>query len=63
MNQTSNSVVIQAKNPDQVARLGDWCRNNLSQTDYDFEVVTMFPLWINFKIHCPKQRMLAILST
>ena len=58
-----SNTVVQARNPEQVARLGDWCRNNLDKSDYDFEVVTMFPLWINFRFHCPKQQLLAVLST
>ena len=58
-----NNTVVQARNADQVARLGDWCRNNLAQTDYDFEVISMFPLWINFRFHCPKQQLMAVLSS
>ena len=57
------STIVRARSPEQVARLGDWCRNNLTKSDYDFEVVTMFPLWINFRFHCPKKHLLAVLST
>ena len=58
-----NSTVVQARTTEQVAKLGDWCRDNLTKSDYDFEIVTMFPLWVNFRFHCPKQQLMAILST
>lgn len=61
--QTSNDTVIESRNTEQIARLGDWCRTNLTKEEWDYDVITMFPLWIKFKIHCPKQRILAILSS
>ena len=63
MKKRTTSLVVDAKTPDQIAKLGDWCRNNLKQEEWGHEVVTMFPLWIKFRFYCPKQHVLAILSS
>jgi len=40
-----------------------WCSKNLADNEYDTIVMGMFPLWYRFRFHCPKQRLMAILST
>lgn len=58
-----SEIVVDAKDIGQIASLGDWCRANLTDKDYDFIVMTMFPLWIRFKFRCDKTSVLALLST
>jgi hypothetical protein len=58
-----SDLVVDARNNQQIANLADWCRGNLSKNDWDYDVITMFPLRIKFRFHCPKTKLLAILST
>ena len=60
---TNNDTVVDARNFEQIVSLGDWCRSNLSKEEWEHDVVRMFPLWIKFKFHCPKTKLLAILSS
>lgn len=57
-----SDLVVDAKEDHQIAKLADWCRNSLTKEEWDYTVMTMFPLWIRFKFHCPKTKLLAILS-
>jgi hypothetical protein len=50
-------------NTDQSTRLLVWCSKNLADNEYDTIVMGMFPLWYRFRFYCPKQRLMAILST
>ena len=46
-----------------VFKLNAWCDENLDQSDYDCTVMGMIPLWFRYHFHCPKNKLLAILST
>ncbi len=59
----TEDTVVDVKDTHQIARLGDWCKSNLTTAEWDYTVITMFPLWIKFKFHCPKTKLLAILSS
>jgi hypothetical protein len=60
----SKDIVLDIRaNTKQSTRMLVWCRKNLADNEYDTIVMSMFPLWYRFYFHCPKQRLLAILST
>lgn len=58
-----SDLVVDAKDSQQIASLADWCKSNLDKEEWDYSVITMFPLRIKFYFHCPKTKLLAILST
>lgn len=60
--QTSDTVV-DVKDNQQIARMADWCKGNLTTEEWDYTVITMFPLWIRFRFHCPKTKVWAVLNT
>lgn len=62
-NLVTTDTVVDVKDNNQIARLGDWCKSNLAKDEWDYTVITMFPLRIKFRFHCPKTKLLAILST
>lgn len=57
-----SNIVVDARDPDQIARLADYCRG-LNKEEWDYTIMTMFPLWIRYHFQCPKQQLLAILNT
>jgi len=63
MTQTNNDLAVVARGTQQIVSLGDWCRSNLTKDEWAHEVITMFPLCIKFKFHCPKTKLLAVLSS
>ena len=62
MTVATSDLIIDARKDQQIANLADWCKNNLNKEEWDYVVITMFPLWIRFKFYCPKTKLLAILS-
>lgn len=54
---------IDTRNTNQIAKLGDWCKNNLTTAEWDYTVITLFPLRIKFRFHCPKTKLWAILNS
>ena len=55
--------MLDVRGTENVFKLSEWCKNNLDQADYDYTVMGMIPLWFRYQFHCPKNKLLAILST
>ena len=62
MKNQTNNLVLDA-NGAQVSNVITWCVNNLNESEWDQEVLNFFPLRVKFKFNCPKQHVLAILSS
>ena len=55
--------ILDVRDSLKIAKLNDWCRDNLQQDEYESIVMGMCPLWWRYKFHCPKNKLIAILST
>ena len=57
-----SDIIIDARGAEGNARLADYCRN-LPRDQWDYTIMAMFPLWIRYHFHCPKQQLMALLNT
>ena len=57
-----SNLVVDARDNRQITNIADWCKCNLSKEEWDYDVITMFPLRIKFRFCCPKTKLMAILS-
>lgn len=48
---------------DRITNLNEWCKANLADNDYESTVVSLFPLLLRYRFHCPKNKLLAVLIT
>ncbi len=58
-----NNLTLNANSSEDVSKIVNWCMRNLKNEDWTQDVIGIFPLQVKFHFHCPKQHLLAILST
>lgn len=55
-------VVMDVRDPDSISKLINWCWDNLDRTEYQADIISMFPLQYRFKFNCSKTLVMAALN-
>lgn len=58
-----NDLVVHVYDAKKFYEVSDWCTDNLKETDYEFVLISIFPLYYKVRFSCPTAHVLILLGT